>query len=213
MRRMTGILLFATLVVAAQVVATGPAWATTVCDGTHVGATFAGPLTVPDHHLCRLFDSVVEGTITVGNRAAVVVGSGSTIEGSIQAEGGTVQIFGGSRVEGSVTSVRPQNHPSDVGGSLRRVFICGSTVGGSVVVQRAVGIGSIQLGGPDCIGSNTVNGNVVLQNNTVAAGNAPNHLVGNTIGGNLVCFGNSPVPTVSGNAVTGHRLGQCAPVS
>jgi hypothetical protein len=82
-----------------------------------------------------------------------------------------------------------------------------NTINGNLSV---VGVRSCWLG----VFRNTVNGDVLIQNNTMADPDA-NEVTDNVISGDLACYNNSPQAQVgdSGggpNVVGGQKLGECA---
>jgi hypothetical protein len=93
--------------------------------------------------------------------------------------------------------------------SAQNLF-CGTRIGGNLKIEEDA-IRSDIGGGFSCPflgGSNTVGGNVKVEDNTSAFG--PTTIVGNSIGGNLRCKDNSPAPVGSSNTVAGNKEDQCA---
>lgn len=178
------------------------------CVGVQIGQTFSAGLNVPSGQLCSLRGGSVIGNVTVQSGAALVASS-ATIRGSINAQGATVQLLRTS-VGGNFVSSAPANYQVPNDGSLKKVFVCGSDVGGDVAVSNAPGFGSIEFGGPSCVnngGGNTMHSNMTdINNKTTSA----NHIVANNqIENDLYCSANTPAPTGSGNSAR-VKAGQCA---
>jgi hypothetical protein len=74
--------------------------------------------------------------------------------------------------------------------------ICNATVKGNLQVQSSAA--AIDIGGPNC-GSDSVGGNILLQNNS-----ATTSISGDTAKGNIQVAGNTGMTSVSGNSVNGN---------
>jgi hypothetical protein len=181
-----------------------------VCTGIVTGQSLGPDLVVPAGQRCQLTTSTVTGNVLVQEGGALVAVD-STITGNVVAQGATVQLVRSS-VGNNVTSVRPTNYPDPTptapDRSLVKIFVCGSSIGGSLTFTDAPGFGSIALGGSRCVnsgGSNTIGGTVLDRNNVATPGH---EIVGNRALG-LVCSGNNLAPTGSGNTAQ-FKSGQCA---
>ncbi|MFP5318394.1 MAG: hypothetical protein ACLGI2_08870 [Acidimicrobiia bacterium] len=140
----------------------------------------------------------------------MVLLDGTRVAGEITATRATVQSVN-SMVAGDVQSNEPVNFQTGPDLFLSKVFLCGSSIGGDLVVQNSPSFGSINIGGPRCPNSlgNTIGGDVIDVNNRTGA-NEPSHAVfNNRINGVLQCSGNVPPPVGSGNQAT-LKTGQCA---
>jgi hypothetical protein len=208
MRRALFISFGAALAVAPLVLTAGQAQAAANdCIGIQTNQTFGAGLNVPAGQQCTLRGGTVVGNVTVQPGSAFVANS-ATINGSVNAQGAAVQLVR-TTVTGSLVSTAPQNFQVPNDGSLKKVFVCGSTINGNVAVQNAPSFGSIEFGGPNCAtsgGGNTIGGNLTDVNNVAT----PNHIIsGNQIGNVLYCAGDSAAPTGSGNSAR-LKAGQCA---
>jgi hypothetical protein len=207
MRRALFISFGAALAVAPLVITAGQAQAAgNDCVGIQTNQTFGAGLNVPAGQQCSLRGGTVVGNVTVQPGAAFVA-INATVNGSVSATGAAVQLLR-TTVTGGLVSNAPQNFQVPNDGSLKKVFVCGSTINGNVAVQNAPSFGSIEFGGPNCAssgGGNTIGVNLTDLNNVAT----PNHtLSGNHIGNVLYCAGSTP-PTGSGNTAR-LKAGQCA---
>ena len=182
------------------------------CTQSHSFEHITGSLVVPTNATCRLYNTQVDGTISVRPGGSLIVQSGSA-SGSPSVIGGTVSDDHGyvnisnSTVKGQLSLNAPQNgiQQEGVGGG----HICNSSVA-SVNIQNAPN--GYSIGGGSCeeygtTGSaygNHVGGSVNVANNPSLI-----TIEGNTIGGNLNCIGNNPAPEFYGNTVAGRQIGQC----
>ena len=212
MRR--GIGLVVVLVAAAIVGTANPSGAAVTCAESHTGETLVGPVTVPAGAMCVLFGSRVEGSVSVGAGGMVRLRDGSTVTGNIVTNGGGIQVHASS-VGGNVQAQAPVGiqpfHP---------FVLCESTFDGTVTVRSAPGSAlhdTVRIGDTgfsDCDGGNRIRGSLTVSSNTVIDTdvNSPDELViqNNVIGGSITCLGNTPAPTVTGNTVTGAKVGQCS---
>jgi len=198
-------------------VASGTAFGSTICN-SQMGGTIPGPVIVPSGAYCNLQGADVIGNVQVQAGGTLVIGSGSHIEGSVQATNPGI------------------NHTYDPGGptgsgiSPFSIAICTSTIDGPVQItgaQSAVIIGENGCQGPVIINANGTNSSVgvsltgnagptYLDGNTITGSVAVNGNKGltdisrNTISGSLNCTGNNPPPTGGSNTVTGSKNAQCA---
>lgn len=145
---------------------------------------------------CTIRLSTVEGNIVIKNGGNLLV-MGSTIKGSVQAEGASrIRILTDattgreSRINGDV---QIHNLKTGIAASVVDAFVGGTIIADS---NRA----------PINLLGNTINGDIqVFQNEAVV------RLRDNTIGGNLQCKANTPRPVNGGgNVVGGNAEDQCA---
>jgi beta-glucosidase len=157
-----------------------PASSTITCDDTQLSAVMVqGNVVVPPDAWCDMIDSSVAGSVTVLGSGLRI--AGSTISGSLVALG-----------------IRGADDPLSSGTNV----VCGTTVGGDLVIEGSARSAPWNLG--QC-GGNTVDGNLTFRGN---AGTA-NVLSGNSIKGNLACTGSGST-AAAGNKVRGRSEGQCA---
>lgn len=195
---------------------TGPAPASEMtCNGVYNG-TFNGDLTVSAGQNCIFFNGGVTGNVQQYGGNFVLFQS--QVGGAVNVTGdGTFSIGTGSTINGSL---QVQNLPS---GSVQNQ-VCGTHVSGNLQVQNngtAVLIGANPPSG--CTG-NTVGGNLQVQNNfasTSVVGNsiggnlmnenntAPTEVFNNTVSGNLHCQNDTTIQG-GGNTVGNHRQEQCS---
>lgn len=145
---------------------------------------------------CTIRNSIVEGNIVVSTGGNLLV-QGTTIRGSVQAEG--------------ATRVRLQPDPNsgrdtEVNGDVQlKNTLAGFT---SAIVDAQVG-GTVLLdsnNGPINVFGNSVNADVQVFQNTALV-----RIRDNTIDGNLQCKSNTPAPrNGGGNVVQGNAEDQCA---
>ena len=193
--------------------------ADTSCNTTFSNGTINGNLVVPNGAACTLINETVTGNVTVGTGAALTVNKGGTTGGNIRASHCSVVMLNNSlgavSVGGNV-AIEFCTNPSGYGGpgaspiTISGNFTCansdscvarGGSVGGNIQVN-----GNAGSAGGVAVASNTVMGNVLVNNNgkTSSVG-------GNNIGGNLSCQGNAGISDETHpNTVAGHKLGQCA---
>jgi 5'-nucleotidase len=90
-------------------------------------------------------------------------------------------------------------------GTTKEIVIENSFVGGTLSVANS-NASLIDLF------SNSVGGNVLVQNNKTSGGANSDIVQANTIGGSLVCSGNTPAPVNGGapNTAGGSKTGQCS---
>jgi hypothetical protein len=162
------------------------------CNGAYSG-TFQGSLSVAGTQNCVFVGGGATGNITEtgGN---VVLGS-ATVGGNLIVTGGTFSIGPSATIKGNLTV---QSIPTGTAQNQ----ICGTSVGGSLVLQSvgtAVVIGS---GSSSCPGD-TISGSLTLQANKAAIG-----LTGNTVDGSLTDQSNTASTTLSGNTVNGSLTDQ-----
>lgn len=200
----------ATIAASTAVMSAGPAAAATfICDGIHDALT-VGDVHVPDGGRCYLRTSTVQGNVTTGSNAFLLIHR-STVYGSVQATRSTVQITE-SRIGGQVVIDQPIAVPQSQGPNAPIVISCGNVIDGSFIVRGAPSPtgGGFNIGGrcESHLGGSRIGGNLVLTNNIVnpAFGIA---LSNNTVGGYLYCVGNSPPPLGASNTAA-QKLGQCA---
>lgn len=211
------ILTAATLAVGGGVfVASGTAFGYIICNGTFDTQTITTSVVVPKGAFCNLQTTIVEGNVQVQSGGTLVVGAGSTIEGSVQ-------------------SNAPGSNPGDPvanGVSPFSIVICNSDIDGPVQISGATA--AVEVGAntsPGC-GGNDINENgtnsstgVSLTSNkgpTYLDSNAITGSVGvssnrgltdvsdNTISANLTCSANNPAPVGGGNTVGGSKNLQCS---
>jgi hypothetical protein len=134
----------------------------------------------------------------IASRAVAVIAHSNTIGGNVSIQGG-----------GGGFGCAPNEVLSAVAGFPAPPFstLEDNTIGGNTVIT---GLQSCWFG----FIRNEVQGNVILENNTMADPDA-NEVVTNFIQRNLICLANSPAPQVGDsfgdpNVVLGHKLGQCA---
>jgi hypothetical protein len=205
-RRVSGPVVFAVLAVSAMLIGVTPASASSAltCTGSHTG-TFSNVI-VSAGGRCDLNSATVEGDVIVQPGGALRA-SDSTIAGSIYASDATVQLIRSSA--GNVNALRPVRFPVTATSFLIRVFVCGSTIRGSVSVSDGASPGGIAIGGDPCRnfgGGNAIAGTLVDRNNATTTDSF--HIVSDNHAGAIYCSGNSPAPTGSGN-VASVKAGQC----
>lgn len=146
--------------------------------------------------------SVSDGTRIDGNLQAydagplTVTGPSTTIGGNLQVQGGGPVTINGITIDGTL-----QVQQLAPGLGLNR--ICGAQVSGNLQWQDNASL--VFIGGPGCAG-NSVGGNLQVQDNTLLSGN-PFHsaiVESNTVQKNLLIQNNTPPALVSGNTVGGN---------
>jgi hypothetical protein len=162
------------------------------CNGAYSG-TFQGNLSVAGTQNCVFVGGGATGNITEtgGN---VVLGS-ATVGGNLIVSGGTFSIGPTTTIKGNFTV---QSIPTGAAQNQ----ICGTSVGGSLVLQSVGTAAVIGSGSTSCPG-NTISGSLVLQANKAAIG-----LTGNTVDGSLTDQSNTASTTLSGNTVNGSLTDQ-----
>lgn len=200
--------------------------------GTHnITAAYGGDTNYLASGLEHLSQVVSCTTTITGNVRGAIHAHGDSVcviaanvHGSVLGGKGTALFVGNSTISGSIHSR---------GGTL--VGVCGTRVGGSVLVSHASRF--VVIGDPrdDGCAINRIGGQVSLRSDRGGTELSGNHIMGtvnakgdsgtgpfsedftteieaNTIGGSLHCTGDTPPPANGGqpNSVTGSRTGQCA---
>lgn len=169
----------------------------------------------------------VSGSVTVGHRSNLVVGSQSTIAGNLQANNcgyvelvsessevidGNVQI---AKCNGGATPGQPAFLSTGSGSRILGNFQCQNNTGPCVLEGAFVGqyvqvLYNVTPAGslPSQIDDNQILGSVQVMNNVFPG--SPSIIDNNHISGSLQCQSNSPPPTGAGNTVARGKQGQCA---
>ena len=162
------------------------------CPGNIIGRTVDNVFV---NGACTIRNSTVEGNIVVTRRGNLLV-QGSTIKGSVQAEGATRVALQENPNTGRITRV--------IGNVQLKNMVAGQR---SAILDARIG-GSIQYDSnraPLNIFGNDVGGDVQVFQNTAIV-----RIRDNTIDGNLQCKQNSPPPVNGGgNIVHGNAEDQC----
>jgi hypothetical protein len=163
------------------------------CNGVYSG-TFNGNLTISAGQDCTFINGYITGDVVQAAGENNLVLSGVLIGGNVQIVGsGTFSIGPSTAINGDL---QIQNIPAGTAQNQ----VCGSTVYGDLQFQNngsAVLIGSATE--TSCLG-NTIDGNLMIQNNT-----APTIVIGNTVTGNLHDQ-NNKAPTQVFNNIVGNNL-------
>jgi hypothetical protein len=202
---------------------TTPAFAaTTTCTGTLAGGapTVTGNVIVPAGGNCNIQGQTVTGNVIVQPGGTLIIGGGSTIQGSVLSSGAGTNTPATNPLTGDSTPL-PYS-----------IIICNSTIRGAVSASSSTGevmvgadegcggntiSGSVSLsgnkGGVDVWG-NTIGGSVNAMSNSGSTNDDPGTAVeisGNKLAGSLSCSGNTSVATDHGpNTTGGAKTGQCA---
>jgi hypothetical protein len=181
--------------------------ALTPCDEYRTGGTIRGNVVVRSGGVCVLDGVTVKGQVTVDPYGQLNV-YGGKITGGLTATEGQV-LLQTANIGGNAIFDSPELGIFMDGSPLS---ICGSTIGGAVIVKNASEPGDVGLG--LCFGdtaqpavngySNLLKGNVEIRHN-----HGPDIAVyDNKILGNLICVDNDPEPFGTGNVVKGSQ--QCS---
>ena len=162
------------------------------CNGAYSG-TFQGSLSVAGTQNCVFVGGGATGNIT--ETGGNVILSSATVGGNVTVTGGTFSIGPSTTIKGNLTV---QSIPTGTAQNQ----ICGTSVGGSLVIQSVGTAAVIGSGSSSCPG-NTITGSITLQANKAAIG-----LTGNTVNGSLTDQSNTASTTLSGNKVTGSLTDQ-----
>jgi hypothetical protein len=177
----------------------------TDCTGSFTGAV-SGNLVVPSGAFCTLLDSSVVGSVVVEPEAIGFHSENSTITGSVLAPGpiSSGVLLVDTTVGQNVHVARTQAGTSS--------GICGSSIGGNVILVRNAGFVTVGLDFPVCpfpgsrneIGGDLIvtgnSGGIAITFNTVGTGVHINsntnfqEIVNNEIGLILECNNNGPSP-------------------
>jgi hypothetical protein len=217
---MRRILNLALATVAAGLVTASPADAAeTTCVGFITGVH--DNVVVPPGAACTIGGATVLGNVKALRDSTLFTFS-STIRGNIDGDQAEVfQILAGTRVGGNVAVKE-----GETDNPIFDVALCGTTVAGSVYVEKMVG--EVLMGGVPGLCPNTFRQNVLIQDNFLVnngldininsvgqnlqvfknRGPAPKLIFGNTVGEALQCFENDP-PFVGGPNVAQQEQGQC----
>jgi hypothetical protein len=162
------------------------------CHSGDVLTGFYGTVTVPKGNFCELLQA--------------------TVKGDVIAQNGAVQLgIDNSQIAGSVTST----------GITDNGWICGSRIGGNVVITNAVnnpetvnspGQWDIGFADPNFCGATAfdpVPGNAIGGTLKFAQNASGGELANNDVEARLVCTGNTPPPTGANNQVDKAATGQC----
>jgi hypothetical protein len=157
------------------------------CNGSFTGL-FAGNLTINSGQDCVFSSgSTLEGNVQVNGGTLEL--SGATVKGQLQVQGGgTVAILQSTHIEGNL---QIQNLPAGSG----QIQICGANIDGNLQFQNNAA--AVTIGAASGCDGNTVGGNLQVNGNSDSV-----VISGNTVGGNLQVQNNSgPSTQVSGNEV------------
>ena len=162
------------------------------CNGAYSG-TFQGSLSVTGTQNCVFVGGGATGNIT--ETGGNVVLTSATVGGNFTVSGGTFSVGPPATIKGNFTV---QSIPTGTAQNQ----ICGTSVGGSLVLQ-SVGTAAVIGSGTTACPGNTISGSLVLQANKAAIG-----LTGNTVDGSLTDQSNTASTTLSGNTVDGSLTDQ-----
>jgi hypothetical protein len=162
----------------------------TVCTGLLDGVH--DNVIVPEGADCVLTDALVRGTVEVKAHGSLAVRGRTSIQGSVQSDGGRhVRLLGGSVTVGGNVQIKRASNSSGyepgtrIAGNFQfeentgALFATGGLIGGNLQVIKNSGGGSIS---------------------------------GNTIRETLQCKENFPPPAGGGNSVGGNKEDQCSPL-
>jgi hypothetical protein len=219
-----GLVVLAVSAIVAVVAVSGASAKNTECNTpvmTALTGTIEGNVIVPEGAFCLTVGATITGNVLVQEGAVGFHAHNSTIGGHVYSERPIVfdiRILD-SEVGGNVHISRTRS------GSA--VAICRSHIGGNVHWTDNEGFQTIGIGFPAdvCTAGNTIEGSVVLDNNSGPVNfNMNNNVVRggvhamnnrgsetiarNTIEGVLVCEGNEPPPVSAGNTAKSFQ-GQC----
>lgn len=180
------------------------------CNGTITGGVINDSVHVRSGARCFLDGVRVSGDVVVDEGGFLVTRNGTVIDGAVVGDGASMQLVG-TTVGGSVLALESSGLPStNSAGQLifTPTLICGSTVGGSIVVADAPQTRQnlTFLGGTICANQgrgNRVGGDLIYEDNQVNG-----TISDETVGGALVCDDNTPDPAGSNN-VAAAKLGEC----
>ncbi len=195
------------------------------CTTQHSGQHITTSLTVPSGATCVLYNTQVDGSITIYSHGVLVVDSGgqtgtpSLIKGGITDQGGYLSVED-STVKGGITLNAPVGGTSYGSGAGQ---LCGSNLAGVTISNMpkyqgfSIGGGScsrFECEGPGvCSDQSGLNGNYFTGGLTANGNQSPLTIEGNTLNGGTSCSGNSPAPQYFDNTVKGSQSGQCRPPS
>jgi hypothetical protein len=184
---------------------------------------FTTAITVPSGAVCDLYNTTVDGAITVRPGAALLVNSGtasaqpSLIKGGINASSAYLNITN-STVLGPIVNYAPADS-SLVGAGIGAGQLCGNTLQ-SVTITRMPKYEGYSVGGGSCSqveclcaspsyvgeGGNSLSGALSVSYNQSLVS-----IEDNSIAGPVTCSYNTPPPDYSDNYVKGAQVDQCKP--